>query len=75
MEAGPKVVSLELGGKNAMVVLPDADLDLVVDGAVFGSFGTAGQRCTSTSRLIVHRDVAGEVVDRVAARAAELRLG
>ena len=55
MEAGPKLVSLELGGKNAMVVLADADLELVVDGALFGAFGTAGQRCTSTSRLIVHR--------------------
>jgi alpha-ketoglutaric semialdehyde dehydrogenase len=75
MEAGPKIVSLELGGKNAMVVLPDANLDLVVDGAVFGAFGTAGQRCTSTSRLVVHRDVADDVVDRIAARAAALRPG
>ena len=54
METGPRLVSLELGGKNAMVVRPDADLDLAVDGALFGAFGTAGQRCTSTSRLIVH---------------------
>jgi alpha-ketoglutaric semialdehyde dehydrogenase len=75
METGPRVVSLELGGKNAMVVLPDADLDLAVDGAVFGAFGTSGQRCTSTSRLIAHPDVAGELVDRVVKRAAELRLG
>ena len=72
METGPRLVSLELGGKNAMVVLADADLDLAVDGAIFGAFGTAGQRCTSTSRLIVHRDVADELVDRVAERAAEL---
>ncbi len=72
---GPRLVSLELGGKNAMVVLPDADLDLVVDGALFGAFGTAGQRCTSTSRLIVHRDVAAEAVDRLAERAAKLALG
>ena len=75
METGPRVVSLELGGKNAMVVLPDADLDLAVDGAVFGAFGTSGQRCTSTSRLIVHPEIAGELVDRVVKRAAELRLG
>jgi len=75
MESGPRVVSLELGGKNAMVVRPDADLDLATDGAVFGAFGTAGQRCTSTSRLIVHPDVAGELVDRIVKRAAELRLG
>jgi alpha-ketoglutaric semialdehyde dehydrogenase len=68
-------VSLELGGKNAMVVRPDADLDLATDGAVFGAFGTSGQRCTSTSRLIVHPDVAGELVDRIVKRAGELRLG
>lgn len=75
MEVGPKLVSLELGGKNAMVVLDDADLDLVVDGALFGAFGSAGQRCTSTSRLVVQRGVAAEVVERVAERAAALRLG
>jgi acyl-CoA reductase-like NAD-dependent aldehyde dehydrogenase len=68
-------VAVELGGKNAMVVLPDADLDLVVDGAIFGAFGTAGQRCTSTSRLVVHRQVAGPLVDRIAERAAKLTLG
>jgi aldehyde dehydrogenase (NAD+) len=75
METGPRLLSLELGGKNAMVVRPDADLDLVVDGAIFGAFGTAGQRCTSTSRLVVHPKVANELVDRVGARAAQLRLG
>jgi aldehyde dehydrogenase (NAD+) len=58
-----------------MVVRPDADLDLVVDGAIFGAFGTSGQRCTSTSRLIVHPDVAAELVERIAKRANELRLG
>ena len=75
MEHGPKLVSLELGGKNAMVVLADADLDLVVDGALFGAFGTSGQRCTSTSRLIVDRAVRDELVARVAARAEKLVLG
>jgi aldehyde dehydrogenase (NAD+) len=75
METGPRLVSLELGGKNAMVVRADADLDLVVDGAIFGAFGTAGQRCTSTSRLLVHPQVATEVVERIAARAGQLRLG
>ena len=75
METGPRLVSLELGGKNAMVVRPDADLDLATDGAIFGAFGTAGQRCTSTSRLVVHPDVAGELIDRIVKRAAELRLG
>ncbi|HEY1737813.1 MAG TPA: aldehyde dehydrogenase family protein [Acidimicrobiia bacterium] len=75
METGPRLVSLELGGKNAMVVLDDADLDLVIDGALFGAFGTSGQRCTSTSRLVVQRGVADEVVRALAKRAAELRLG
>jgi alpha-ketoglutaric semialdehyde dehydrogenase len=75
METGPRLVSLELGGKNAMVVRPDADLDLAVDGAIFGAFGTSGQRCTSTSRLIVHPEVAGELVDRITKRAGDLRLG
>ena len=73
--SGPRLVSLELGGKNAMVVLPDADLDLVTEGALFGAFGTAGQRCTSTSRLVVHDAVVDEVVARVAEGAAKLTLG
>ena len=75
METGPRLVSLELGGKNAMIVRPDADLDLVVDGAIFGAFGTSGQRCTSTSRLVVHPEVAEELVGRIVKRAADLRLG
>src|SRR3954465_13526968 len=75
MEPAPRLVSLELGGKNAMIVRPDADLDLAVDGAVFGAFGTAGQRCTSTSRLIVHPDVATELCERIVARARALQLG
>lgn len=74
-ETGPRLVSLELGGKNAMVVMPDADLELVVDGAVWGAFGTAGQRCTSTSRLVIDRTVADRVTEQVAERAAALRLG
>jgi aldehyde dehydrogenase (NAD+) len=75
METGPRLVSLELGGKNAMIVREDADLDLVVDGAIFGAFGTSGQRCTSTSRLLVHPAVADEVVARIGERAGALRLG
>lgn len=75
METGPRLVSLELGGKNAMLVLADADLDLVTDGAIFGAFGTAGQRCTSTSRLVVQRAVADEVVERIVGRAEQLRIG
>src|SRR3989440_4040930 len=64
METGPRLVSLELGGKNAMGVRPDADLDLGGDGAIFGAFGTSGPRCPSTSRLIVHPDGAGQPVGR-----------
>jgi alpha-ketoglutaric semialdehyde dehydrogenase len=75
MANGPRVVSLELGGKNAMVVWHDADLDLVVEGALFGAFGTAGQRCTSTSRLIVHPDVAEELVARISDGARRLTIG
>lgn len=75
METGPRLVSLELGGKNAMIVAADADIDLAVDGALFGAFGTAGQRCTSTSRLLVHPDVAGALLDRLVERAGALRLG
>jgi aldehyde dehydrogenase (NAD+) len=75
MAAGPKLVSLELGGKNAMVVLADADLDLAVDGALFGAFGTAGQRCTSTSRLVVQRAIAEELLGRLVERAEALVLG
>ncbi len=75
MEVGPKLVSLELGGKNAMVVLDDADLDLVLDGALFGAFGTSGQRCTSTSRLILQKGIASAVVDRLVERAEALVLG
>ena len=70
-----KKVSLELGGKNGIVVMDDADLDLVVEGALWGGFGTSGQRCTASSRLIVHDAVAAEVTERLAARAAALRLG
>ncbi|MEK6851740.1 MAG: aldehyde dehydrogenase family protein, partial [Candidatus Thermoplasmatota archaeon] len=66
---------LELGGKNPILVMDDADLDLVMDGVVFGAFGTAGQRCTATSRLIVHRAVYDELVDRLVARVEKLRVG
>ena len=56
---------LELGGNNAIVVAADADLDLAARGILFGAVGTAGQRCTSTRRIIAHRDVAGELADRL----------
>jgi aldehyde dehydrogenase (NAD+) len=70
-----KRVSLELGGKNGQIVMEDADLDLAVEGALWGAFGTTGQRCTATSRLIVHRAVAAKVTDALVARAEEIRIG
>ncbi len=66
---------LELGGNNAAIVAPSADLDLVVRAVVFAAAGTAGQRCTTLRRLIVHRDVHDEVVERVGAAFASLPVG
>jgi acyl-CoA reductase-like NAD-dependent aldehyde dehydrogenase len=70
-----KRVSLELGGKNAQIVMEDADLELAVEGALWGAFGTTGQRCTATSRLIVHRDVAKAMTDALVARAGKIKIG
>ncbi|HYV19002.1 MAG TPA: aldehyde dehydrogenase family protein [Verrucomicrobiae bacterium] len=72
---GHKRVSLEMGGKNALLVCDDADLDLAVDGALWGAFGTAGQRCTATSRVIVDGAVHDEFVRRLVDRARALRAG
>ena len=68
-------VSLEMGGKNPVIVMDDADLDLAVEGLLWGAYGTTGQRCTATSRLIVHEAVHDEVVEKLSARAQALRLG
>jgi len=68
-------VSLEMGGKNPILVMEDADLDLAVDGAIWGGFGTAGQRCTAASRLLVHKKVVKEFTDRLVTKAQALRLG
>lgn len=70
-----KRVCLEMGGKNAQIVMEDADLELALDGAVWGAFGTAGQRCTATSRLILHRDIKAKFTQMLKARASKLRLG
>ncbi len=70
-----KRLSLELGGKNPMIVMPDANLDLALDGILWGAFGTTGQRCTATSRLIVHEDVHDTFVAMVVKGAKKLRLG
>jgi alpha-ketoglutaric semialdehyde dehydrogenase len=72
---GLKHVHLELGGKNAIIVMDDADLDLAVDGIVWSAFGTSGQRCTATSRVIVHESRYGELEQRLVERAETLRLG
>ncbi len=70
-----KHVHLELGGKNAIVVLDDADVDLAVDGILWSAFGTTGQRCTAASRVIVHERVYGELQSKLVARAEQMRLG
>ncbi len=68
-------VTCEMGGKNAVVVMPDADLELATAGIVQGAFGSTGQRCTATSLGIVHRDVSARVRDLIVDRARELRVG
>ena len=70
-----KKVSLEMGGKNAILVMEDAALDLAVDGAIWGGFGTAGQRCTAASRVIVHELVLKPFIEQFVERAKRLRLG
>ncbi len=70
-----KPCSLEMGGKNAMIVLDDANLDLALDGAVWGAFGTTGQRCTATSRIILHKHIAAEFTRRLVERAQALKVG
>jgi len=70
-----KHCSLELGGKNPMIVLDDANLDLAIEGGLWGAFGTTGQRCTATSRIIVQKGVYREFVDRYVTRAKALKVG
>jgi len=70
-----KRVSLELGGKNAMIVMDDADIDLALEGALWGAFGTTGQRCTATSRLILHESIHDKFVDELVKRAKAIKVG
>lgn len=70
-----KRVSLELGGKNPVIVMDDADLDLALDGVLWGAFGTTGQRCTATSRLVLHEKVREEFTARLLAKTRALRVG
>ncbi len=72
---GLKKVSLELGGKNAISVMDDADLDLALDGILWSAFGTTGQRCTACSRVIVQRGIHDALMERLVARTEALRLG
>ena len=68
-------IQTEMGGKNPLVVLPDADLDAAVDTAIAGAFGGCGQACTATSRLVVHEDIADELTGAVVERAEALSVG
>lgn len=70
-----KKTMLELGGKNAMIVMPDANLDLALEGALWGSFGTTGQRCTATSRIVVHKDILDDFSRRFVEQTRELKVG
>jgi len=70
-----KKCHLEMGGKNIIIVMDDANLDLAVDGAVWGGFGTSGQRCTAASRVAVHKKVYGEFVEKFVARVKALKVG
>ena len=68
-------VQCEMGGKNPVVILEDADMELAVESTAQGAFGSSGQRCTATSRAVVVNDIADEFVDRIAKRAASMRIG
>src|SRR6476661_8257758 len=70
-----KIVSLEMGGKNAIIVMDDADVDNAVEGSLWGAFGTSGQRCTASSRLVVHKKVYKKFVERFVERVKTLRVG
>jgi aldehyde dehydrogenase (NAD+) len=70
-----KPCHLEMGGKNILIVLEDANLDLAVEGAVWGGFGTAGQRCTAASRVAVHKNIYKQFLDKFTARVKTLKVG
>jgi aldehyde dehydrogenase (NAD+) len=70
-----KRLSLEMGGKNAMLVFNDADLDLAIEGVLWGAFGTTGQRCSATSRLVLQDGIHDEVLSKLVDRARSLKLG
>jgi aldehyde dehydrogenase (NAD+) len=74
-EAGIKKVSLELGGKNPIIIMDDADLDLALDGVIWGGYGTTGQRCTAASRVIIHEKIKGKFEKMLVNRIKKLKLG
>ncbi|MFZ3059120.1 MAG: aldehyde dehydrogenase family protein [Candidatus Methanoperedens sp.] len=76
-EAGKEMkrVSLELGGKNPIIVMDDADLSLAIDGIIWGAFGTTGQRCTAASRVIAHEKILPALLEKLIGRTKKLRLG
>src|SRR5947199_7934341 len=69
------ICSLEMGGKNVIMVMEDADIDLAIEGAIWGAFGTSGQRCTASSRLVVHKKVYKKFVDKLVEQTKALRVG
>jgi alpha-ketoglutaric semialdehyde dehydrogenase len=70
-----RMIATEMGGKNAILVMDDADLDLAVEGAIWGGFGTTGQRCTAASRIVVHKKVYRKFVEKFKTAASRLKLG
>jgi aldehyde dehydrogenase (NAD+) len=74
-KAGVKRVGLELGGKNPIIVMDDADLNLALDGIIWGAFGTTGQRCSAASRVIMHKSIRKKLENAIVERARKLRIG
>ncbi|HEX8287271.1 MAG TPA: aldehyde dehydrogenase family protein [Pyrinomonadaceae bacterium] len=70
-----KIVSLEMGGKNAIIVMDDADLENAVEGSLWGAFGTSGQRCTASSRLVVHKKIYKKFTEKLVEKAKKLKVG
>ena len=69
------ICSLEMGGKNVIMVMDDGDVDLAIEGALWGAFGTSGQRCTASSRIVVHKKVYKQFSNKLVERAKTLRVG
>ncbi|CAN5589827.1 aldehyde dehydrogenase family protein [soil metagenome] len=70
-----KIASLEMGGKNAIIIMDDADIDNAVEGSLWGAFGTSGQRCTASSRLVVHKKVYKKFTEKLVERVKKLKVG